>query len=89
MTAITDVVTILQTFAGKTLTNAQMLNIVENSINYRDTDALTAEEKAQKYFDMVKGRLVHQAKSGAQTKANEDNMAIAAAAGEAAAVDLV
>lgn len=89
MTAITDVITILETFAGKTLDNTQMLNIVENSINYRTADALTNEEKAQKYFDMVKGRLVQQAKAGAQTKANEENMAAAAAAADLAAADLV
>lgn len=88
MTAITQAVAVLEGLANKTLTNTQMLSIVENYINYRDVQALTNEEKAQIFIDTMFANTRQYVKAGASMKANEDNAATVQTAIDAAIVDL-
>jgi len=89
MTAVTDTITILETLAGKSLANTQMLNVVENFINYQDEQGFTNEEKAQEFLDKTLTFIKNRAKAGASNKAVADNYAVVTAAAEAAVVDLI
>ena len=88
MAAVDQAKAVLEGLAGKTLDQAQMINIVENVIRYRDVQDLTGEEKAQTFIDALLLLVKRRAKAGASTKAHEDNAAIVQAAVDASIVDL-
>jgi len=88
MAAVDRAVAILEALADKSLTNPQMVGIVENFINYREVDDLTGEEKAQEFVDRLFLLVKRKVRAGATNKAHEDNAATVIAAGETAVVDL-
>ena len=91
MTAVTRAKAVLEGLAGKTLTNAKMVKIVDNFIaNYGGVNLEgapgTNEEKAQFFIDRVLAQIKHELRQGAK---NADAVQAATlAAVEAAVVDL-
>ena len=97
MTAITDVKLIIETLAGKTLTNAKILSIVNNYIAssaesatdaVADIDILTNEDLAQEALNMLIRSIKESVKRGAEYKARAANEAAVATASNDAIVDL-
>ena len=99
MTAMTDTKLILETLAGKTLTNAKMLLVVNNyitsatdypepSADIPPIDTLTNEQLAQKFLNVMMFKLKSGVKKGAEYKARAANDAAVAAASDDSIVDL-
>lgn len=98
MTAITDTKLILETLAGRTLTNAKMVLIVNNYLTAHvdfaidpdgvDIDGMTNEELAQRFMDTTIRDIKRDVKRGAEIKARAANDAIVAAASDDSIVDL-
>ena len=88
MAAIDQAIAVLEGLAGRTLDNTQMINVVNNYINYRDAQGYTNEEKAQEFIDKLLFYVKHEVKAGANRLAREENDAVVAAAVDASITDL-
>jgi len=88
MTAITQAIQVLEGAAGKTLTNTQMINVVENYIRYNDVSNMSNEEKAQAFIDKIYIKIREEVRTGAANKAHTDHNEVVLAAEIAALADL-
>ena len=88
MTKIADAKAIMEAIAGKSLTNARMISIVESTINYNEEQALTNEEKAAVFVDGLRTTLRSTMHSHAMQKHRSAQEAAATAAGDAAIIDI-
>lgn len=96
MTAVTDTIAVLEGLAGKTLDNAQMLNIVENYLRappmgiapWIDLEDATNEEKAAEFLRRVKIEIRNRVREGARDIARLANEAATVSAEDAALIDL-
>jgi len=88
MAAIDQATAVLEGLAGKTLTNTQMVNVVEEYINYRDSAPLTNEEKAALFIEQLLKLVKRKVKAGAGQRAVEDNAAAVQASVDASIADL-
>ena len=88
MAAIDQATAILEGLANKSLSNPQKIKLIEHFINYRETQGLTPEEKAQEFVDALFILVKNRVKAGATKKVHEDNYAGVLAASAAAIVDL-
>jgi len=88
MAAVDQAIAVLEGLAGKTLTNTQMINIVDNYIRYDPTSDFTNVQKAQAFIDKLYIKVREEVRTGAANKAHVAHNEVVLAAEIAALIDL-